>query len=180
MAMGITRKLGLIYPGSEANAPGSAFSTYPQIAHDNLEATAQTSGELLNPGSITSTNVHPIELAPGITRVGIRAKVDDGMTTVTTSPVVRLYSCLYDPNIVAAAANKFRRIDNVDWAGAGLTLTMVASGSGMHTDGTYFYSDEAALAGHDCLGGRFVVVACETAGNVGVATAIEVEVFGIN
>lgn len=175
MAVGNTLNMGF---DIEAGKNGSGFCDW-LVCNDDT-STAQSASDLLGPGGIDDSVFHWVKLAPGTTRVYIRCRYDDGTSAVATSPIVRLFGAVSDPQTVAEASNKFRRLDNADWNASGVTLTLVANGTGVHHDGTDFYSDEPTLSGYDALGCRYVGVAIETASSITPDTNPVVEIFGTN
>ena len=59
-------------------------------------------------------------------------------------------------------------------------MTLTIATTAVHTDGTYFYSDEPTLSGYDCLGCSWACVAVETAAAYTGSFATFLEVFGVN
>lgn len=175
MPVGNTLSLGM---DIEAGKTGSGYTDFVVCNEDT--STAQSASDLLGPGGIDDSVFHWVRLAPGVTRVFIRCRYDDGTSAVATSPVVRVFGATQDPQTTTEASNKFRRLDNVDWNAAGVTLTLVANGTGVHHDGTDYYSDEPTLSGYDALGCKYVGVAIETASSITPDTNPVVEIFGVN
>lgn len=122
-------------------------------ANTNLSATAQTAAQLLNPASVTATQVVPLAVPQGATRCLIRLRIDDACTVNGTPAVVVLMGL--DNSGVPT------RLDNVDQNATGITLTWT---SGDATDGTYDYSDLPSLSGYDLLGSKTLYVLVATAG----------------
>lgn len=175
MALGNTLSMGM---DLESGKAGSGYTDF--IVANEDTSTAQSATDLLRPGGIDDSFFHWVRLAPGVTRVFVRCRYDDGTSAVATSPIVRVFGALFDPQATTEASNKFRRLDNVDWNAAGVTLTLVANGTGVHHDGTNYYSDEATLSGYDALGCKYVGVAIETASGITPDTNPVVEIFGVN
>jgi hypothetical protein len=188
--------MGTVTKGGAEIASGSI--TYPAsvkgswvIAHDNLSATAESATVLMRPSSYSNTNVHPIYIHDGATRVTLMARYDDAVSTVTTSPVIRVYG-VYGPDDAVSAAGVIdetkatvRRLDNADSNAAGITLTLeTAASAGCINDGTYLYSNELAssLDGIDLRGAKWLLVLTETAASVsgGANTVVACEAMLLN
>lgn len=152
MAIGDTVKAGLKLLGLLGSAPGSVQADW-HIANTDLSATAQTAGQLLNPASVTASQVRPVTIPPGATRALVRLRIDDGCSGNGTPAVVVLMG--------VDASGVPVRLDNVDQNATGITLTWT---SGDATDGTYDYSDLPNLTGYDMLGCKTLYVLVATAG----------------
>lgn len=148
--------------------------------NDDAE-TAQSATDLLRPAAIDDSVFHWCEVRDGATRCLIRARMAIA-ATVTTSPVVRVFGAYGtsingtgawpDTSAAAVAGDPyFLRLDNVDWNAAGLTLTLVTTGTGLNRDNDYAYTDVMPdLTGIDMKGCAWIGVAVETAANVDTGT----------
>lgn len=173
MAISGPTSLGALAVTGNVVYPASVRGSWTTIISD-LEATAETAAVLLRPKSAVSSYIIPARL-PGLgTRVQIRARYTAG-ATITTSPVVRLFTIDGDINGSGAFTDdetqQFQRIDNADGNAAGVTVTC-SSGADIR-DTTYAYSDILPdLTGYDCLGGAWLIALIETAGNISTGTPI--------
>jgi hypothetical protein len=171
--------------GPGVTSPISLRTTWV-TAYDNVSATADVSGVLRNPLTYTAganvALIHPIIVAQG-TRLAVRCKYDDGVTTITTSPTVRLFAFDREPDSTGAfpTGTKFWRLDATDPASTGQTLTLNATAD--ITDGTFNYSSNGpGLATYDMFGASSVMVLHDTASSVsgGANTTVAVEVSILN
>ena len=188
MAIG-AQKQGSVSSGSmPLRVIASARGNWVTV-NDDAE-TAQSATMLLRPASITDSTFHWMEVRDGATRCLVRARQAVG-ATVTTSPVIRVIgaygtSIASDgswPNTSAAAIAGdplFLRLDNADWNAAGLTLTLVTSGTGLNRDNDYAYTDVMPdLTGIDMKGCSWVGVMVETAANVSAGT-VPIQILLLN
>lgn len=153
-----------------ATFPGSIQSNWV-VANTDASA-VQAAGELLNPASSDDASVTPVVLPAGCTRVLARLRINDAVTTYTTSPVVQFW--VTDGNGVPT------RIDNADSSAAGVTMTGTTSDA---RDGTYHYSDPIDLTGYDALGGAKLYALIETAAAYTDGTdpvSVEVMILALN
>ncbi len=145
------------------------------VCHDNLKATAETSTVLLTPWNTATSAAHWVRIPDQCTRVLIRARNAASMTSAGTAPVVRCYITDGTPNsagaisgtITSANFGEITRIDNVDSAAAGVTLTLSTNTN--LEDGSYEYSDPPDLTGYDCKGGSYFLMLTETASTADAA-----------
>lgn len=167
-------KLGCSPDGLTLTAPASVKGDWT-VVHANLSATAESSTVLMRPSSYSNANVYPARIHDGATRVTLMARYDDAVSTVTTSPVVRVYGIFGPENAVSEAGvidetkAIVRRLDNADSNAAGITLTLeTLASAGTIQDGTYMYSNELAssLDGIDLRGARWLLVLTETAASI--------------
>lgn len=180
-----------------ANTP-SGLITYPASVqgtwvtlHGNLSATAETAAVLKRPATYAGSLVYPARVHPSTTRVLIRARYKQGTSTVTTSPIVRLYAA-YGPDASFTASTgtflddgtvQFMRIDTGSSTGAGVTLTLTTTATDDKLrDTTYRYSDAYDIAGTDLLGAKWIVALTETAANIsgGADTVVELQALALN
>jgi len=183
--MAVTRTSDAKIADGQVVYPSSVQSNWV-IAHESLEATAETGTVLLTPATYAGTGVHPVKLSGAVTRVLIRARYDVGTTTLTTSPVVRLYAVFTPLGTIPATGVipndgtvRFVRIDNADNNAAGVILTLSANAI---RDSVYRYTNVVSLTGSDMLGACHLLVLTETAGAVsgGANTNIDCEVLLVN
>lgn len=172
--MGTVTKAGAEIMGGDISFPASVKGAWV-VAHDDLSATAESSTVLMRPGSYSNTSVHPIRIHDAATRVTLRARYDDAVSTVTTSPIVRVYGVYGNDDAVSSAGvidetkASLVRLDNADSNAAGITLTLeTAASAGCLNDGTYLYSNELAssLDGIDLRGAKWLLVLTETAASI--------------
>lgn len=188
MAIGGQTRGGVQSGGMNVMMPASGGGTWV-VVNDDAE-TAQSSTDLLRPAAIDDSTFHWCKVGDGATRCLVRAR-QAVAATVTTSPVIRVFGAYGTsiagdgswPNTSAAAVAgdpKFLRLDNVDWNAAGLTLTLVTSGTGLNRDNDYAYTDVMPdLTGIDLKGCQWVGVAVETAANVSAGT-VPIEILFLN
>ncbi len=167
-------KLSCSPDGLTLTAPASVKGDWT-VVHANLSAAAESSTVLMRPSSYSNANVYPARIHPAATRVTLMARYDDAVSTVTTSPVIRVFG-VYGPDDAVSAAGVIdetkaivRRLDNADSNAAGITLTLeTAASAGCIADGTYLYSNELAssLDGIDLRGAKWLLVLTETAASI--------------
>lgn len=160
---------------------GSGAITYPAsvkgswtVIHGNLSDTAETTA-LKRPATYGSAYVYPGQIHDAATRVLLMARYKQATSTVTTSPVVRLFAA-YGPDASFTPSTGvflddgtvfFRRIDTATSTAAGVTFTLTtAATADKLRDTTYLYSDVYAIAGTDLIGAKWLVALTETAANI--------------
>lgn len=178
---------GATSPAGSPVYPSSVKGLW-QVCHANL-STIQTTAEQANPGSVTSTNVTWFKVPDNATRLIVRAKMDVGTTTVTTSPVVKIYAAYPSAELTTSSAStawasgtEFMRLDASTLAATGTTLTLSATSNAQIKDSTFIYSDPHSITGTDALGGWYVAVFATTAANVsgGANTVVPAEIMFLN
>lgn len=155
--------------GPDVTFPSSMQINWTQ-AHTDAEQ-ANTAGELLNPGSVSSAYVVPVVVSQG-TRLRIMARIAYA-ATVTTSPVVRVYGADQVPNSSGAfpTGTLFHRIDAENFTDTGTTVTLAAAASAQNDGTTYAWSSPLPVStGWDMLGAKAVIVLVETAANTSTGT----------
>lgn len=159
----------------KAGGPDVTFPSSMQINWTQVHTDAEqvnTAGELLNPGSVSSTYVIPAIVSQG-TRLRIKARVSLA-AAVTTSPVVRIFGADQVPDSSGAfpSGTIFHRIDSENETDAGTTITLAADPVDMMNDGTtYAWSNTLPVStGWDMLGAKAVIVLVQTAANVNSGT----------
>lgn len=144
--------------------------------HDDLEATAATSEELIRPLSVMSANVHAVRLPPSAKHVMLRARWT-AAGAVTTSPVLRVYGVFGSANDAGwfddDGTVHVIRLDRYGNS-SGQTLTLDAAND--LRDTKYSYSApllhaDTALPYLNCLGSSYVFALVQTAANVAGAQA---------
>lgn len=131
---------------------GSAQADW-ELANTSLQ-TANTD-VLLNLGHATSySNVYPMEVPVGVTRMWVRGAVGTSATTYTTDPVLK---------IVGADANGIpQRLDSSDNDAAGVTVDFVSGGM-FTADTKYWTGVYGGASGYDLKGSKTVYVLVSTA-----------------
>jgi hypothetical protein len=170
--MGSSIKLGCLNEGLTLTAPASVKGDWA-IVHENLSATAESATVLMRPSSYSNANVYPARIHPAATRVTLMARYDDAVSTVTTSPRVRVYG-VYGPDDAVSAAGVIdetkaivRRLDSADSNANGITLTLeTAASAGCINDGTYLYSNEYDTTGIDLRGAKWLLVLTDQAASI--------------
>lgn len=142
------------------------------VAHDDLEAAADSAANMLKPWNISKASMHWVEVPKNATRVWVRARQDAATSAVTTSPVVRLMgangmldstNATFSGTTTADSFAEFTRIDDAaDDNGTGQTLTLATTG--LLEDASFEYSDKKGP--YDCVGCTHVAILVETAANV--------------
>ena len=150
--------------------PSSMQINWTQV-HTDAEQ-ANTAGQLLNPGSVSTAFVVPAIVSQG-TRLRIIARTNYAVATVTTSPVVRIFGADQSPDSAGAfpTGTIFHRIDAENFNDTGLTLTLDVAANVQNDGATYCWSSPQPVStGFDMLGAKAVLVLIETAANVDVGT----------
>lgn len=170
----------VVYP---ASARGGGWVT----AIVDASASAQTATELLRPLSVTSSNINVVRLSDAATRVQLRLSYPTTVTAVATQPVVRVFG-VDGPDAALNSSFNFDetnasltalRLDNVDTAGTGLTLTIGLVANDLRVNDTLF-SDPNSLTPIDTLGFKWLLVLLNTAASKTGAGAVAVQVRAIN
>jgi hypothetical protein len=165
MAAPVTSAATYTAGGGGITYASSIFGEWVQV-HDNLSTTAITSSVLLNPGSYSNTNIHPLIIGIG-TKIRLMTKFDKSVTTITTSPSVQVYGSnqLPDTNGAYPSGTLFWRLDASTFTASATALTMSAASSSQQ-DGTYAYSTTYSNAGYDLLGAKSVIVLHSVASSI--------------
>ena len=179
--------------GASAKSGGSGV-TFPSsvtgdwtVAHANLSATAETTA-LKNPTGTVSTSARLLAISPNVKGILLRARYATGTSTVTTSPIVRVFAVYGDDvpstgTLSDTGANPCMRLDTATSTAAGLTITLTTTGTADKlTDATYRYSDVTSLDGLDLKGAKYLLCLTETAANIsgGADTVVELMALGLN
>jgi hypothetical protein len=181
---------GASSPAGQPVYPASVKGNWT-VCHADLSvnSSAATAGEQSNPGTVTSTNVTWVKVPDNATRLVLRAKMAVGTTTVTASPVVKVYAAYPVAELGLSSAStswpantEFMRVDASTLAASGTTLTLSATADAMIKDATFIYSDPHSITGTDALGGWYIGVLCTTRGNVsgGANSVILCEIMFVN
>lgn len=132
---------------------GSALADW-ELAHSSLQTVSTDA--LLNIGtSTTYSNVIPIAVPQGCTRMWLRGAVGTAATTFTTDPIVVL---------VGADANGIpERLDSADSNATGVTINFEVSTAVFTADSKLWTDVLGGDAGYDLKGNRTVYVLVATA-----------------
>jgi len=136
--------------------------------HANASATAQTAAELIRPGSVSSSNVVPIKLGPGVTRALFRCRYG-AAGTVTTSPTIRIFAAYGKDLIPSTTIPDDGTLRFVILASAQAVSCVAATDV---RDTTCSYSVPLSLSGTDLLGADYLIVFVEVAASITGATPI--------
>ena len=164
--------------GTVASAKGSWV-----IVNDNA-STAQTAGDELLITAIDDSAFHWCKVGEHVTRFLVGARIDDGVTTITTSPTVYIVGVWGEYNETSntwTSIDRVMRLDADTWAASATTLTLLAA-SALSKDGTYAYTNPIDRDGYDLKGAPYVGVIVDTAASVsgGADAVVAIQVLGIN
>jgi hypothetical protein len=171
------------------NGTGSGLTYATQLSgewvqvHDNMSNTAIAAGVLTNPGSYSSADVHPLIINMG-TKIRFMIKYDDAVTTISTSPAVRVYGANQVPNASGAypSGTIFWRLDAATFTAASTAFTMAAA-STEQQDGTFAYSTPYSNDGYNLLGAKSVMIlhgtAASISGGANTTTALLAQVLNV-
>lgn len=172
--MGTTGSVRGVNPSANVACvvPVSAKADW-QVVHLDAEATAQTSAELIRPGSVSSSNVIPVTVGERASRVLVRAKYS-AAGAVTTSPIVRVIGC-YGPKLFTGTSIPDDGTVRYVILASAQTLTLTAASDVRDTTWSYspVLSPTSGQIGIDLAGADYVMVFVETAGNVVGSISIE-------
>lgn len=186
MAIGNTARANTAKSPSPTFQPVGSYGSIVLML-DNASATAATTAEQLNPGSVTASGFHWVKRGEGMTRAYIYARMLKSTSAVTTSPVVKVYGAwpvgaaptLPENNSGALPTDGtwvVKRLDATTAAAAGQTLTLALDAADTQPeDTTYIYSDETAVI--DLQDAPYVIVLHSTAASITNATSTVVEVY---
>jgi len=151
--------------------------------NDNA-STAQTAGDELLITAIDDATFHWCKVGPHVTRILIGARIDDGVTTIATSPtvyVVGVWGSWNEATNSWDSIDRVMRLDAATWAASATTITLLAASS-LSQDGTYAYSNPVNLDGIDLKGAPYFGLIVDTAASVsgGADTVVALQVTGIN
>ncbi len=121
---------------------------------DVMNVTDNSTASVTNPGAITRTTLHDLEVQNRGTTLLLCMKYDDGHATITTSPVIQAFG--RDTNGVYHKLKNAAGTHEITLTAVGLTAA-----TDVH-DGTYLYTDTIEV---DLDGAKFVRVAIKTAFN---------------
>lgn len=148
-----TKKSNLKAIGLQPVMSGAAQADWEQ-ANSSLQTV--NTDVLLNLAHATSySNVIPLEVPTGVTRMWLRGQVDDAATTFTTDPILKL---------VGADANGIpQRLDSDDCDAAGVTIDFTGTTT-MFTDGSSYWTDVyGGASGYDLKGNKTIYILVSTA-----------------
>lgn len=144
----------------------SAKGTW-NVCHLNASATAQTAAELIRPGSVSSSNVVPIELGESTTRVLLRCRY--GAAGTGTGPTVRIIAA-YGRGLIPATT--IPDDGTMEYAILVRAQALSIAPTTDVRDATYSYSDPFTLPGTDMLGANYLLVFVEVAASITGATPV--------
>lgn len=127
--------------------------------HANSGDTAQSAGELIQPGTCTSANIIPIKLGPNCVRALFRCRYT-AAGAVTTSPVIRIFGAY---GALTTTLTNDGTVKYVILASAQPLTCTVATDV---RDTTYGYSPPLSLTPTDLLGADYLIVFVETASSI--------------
>ena len=122
--MGAGKRLGLDISAGDVVYPGFAQTDWT-IAHNDLKATAASSGVILQPGSYSDSNVFPIRIPQGAVRVLPRVRYATTITSMATAPVVAIYGGYGDDTAFTESTGVFNDTGSIRWQ----RLDIAASGA---------------------------------------------------
>lgn len=188
MALAAAARINSLVGGGALSVPVSAKGTFA-TAILNSRSTAQTGAELLAPMSVTSSNIVPVKIGPGVSRFEVRGRYPIEASGGTHAGVVRLYA-IYDEPTGGAWPNdgtvNFRRLD-ANNNSAGLTLAVDRTNN--VRDAAYFYTAPASYTSPidgttstliDAMGGWYLLPLLETAADHATLDGSSVQVFAFN
>lgn len=187
--MGAVATSGCEIVSGDVTFPASVKAQWVTL-HGNLSDTAESATVLLRPATYASAFVYPMRIHAAATRISIMARYKQGTSTVTTSPVVRIYGIWGADSVVTPAGvisddgtAIIRRLDNGSSNNAGITLTLTtAAAADKIRDTTYRYSDEYDITGVDLRGAKWLLALTETAASIsgGADTVVELLAMATN
>lgn len=182
MAVTLSGGGGVQTAGLAGSAPSSVKGVWTTINGD--AKTAQSTAELIAPFSITASAVNWVAVPDNATRAVFRVSYASTATTVSTSPVIRVFGLFNPTDITAAPANDGTsvpmRIDNVSPSAGGVTLTCTAAATDIN-DGAARKGQPHSLTGMDCMGAKRIAALVETALALSAGSgAATVEVMFLN
>lgn len=144
-------------------APGSAPGLWRTLL-DDATAAVQNAAALLNPIGVTSSNCHWTRITKPYGKLGaLWLKVPIAITTISASPIVRLYTGhgKIATGNAPAADGTFRvlRLGTADYT---LTYQASPSTSNSMNDGTYWYFPASISTPLDLLGADYLFCALQT------------------
>ena len=132
-------------PNDMKTAPGSGKSDWFAV---NSDITTVNTTSLLRPALSTGgSNIIPVTIPAGVTRVLLRLQITGGTgtaVTFTTQPLVAVWGA--DRNGVP------ERLDNVDASAAGFSFAAATTNLASNAANDTRYSNVYSLTGFDCLG----------------------------
>lgn len=176
---------GTAYNQNNLCQPTTILGAWTTLVSD-AQATAATAPEQKAPLTFAGSSVRWVAVPPGAMRLALRCKF--AATTVTTSPIVRVYGAWPPPPTTPdATTNQFATggtvpISRLDSTQTGTAITLTCTIATDISDGTYQYSDPTSwtspvtTAVGDLCGCSYVCVLVTTAANVsGGSDTIEVQ-----
>ncbi|NBW21583.1 MAG: hypothetical protein EBR82_77865 [Caulobacteraceae bacterium] len=162
MAAPVTSAATFSAGGGGITYASNIFGEWVQV-HDNVSNTAIGASVLLNPGSYSSVDIHPLIINVG-TKIRLITKFDDAVTTITTSPVVRVLGANQVPDTsgVYPTGTIFWRLDAATFNAAGTTVSSLAGSPQAIQSTGLSITTPTSNDGYELRGAKAVLVLVQT------------------
>ena len=188
--MGAGKRLGLDISAGNIVYPGFAQTDWT-IIHNDLKASAESAGVILQPGSYSNSNVFPIRVPQNANRILTRVRYATAISACATQPVVAIFGAYGDDSAFTESTGVFNDTGSIRWARLDIAASNQAAGT-QHTitpasdirDATWKYGiingDSTGTnlllgCGFDLRGCKWVLALTTTAASVTGAGAVQLE-----
>lgn len=126
--MGAGKRLGLDVSSGNIVYPAFAQTDWT-IIHNDLKATAESAGVILQPGSYSNSNVFPIRVPQNANRILTRVRYATAISAVTTSPSIAIFGAYGDDSAFTESTGVFNDTGSIRWARLDNAQSNSSSGS---------------------------------------------------
>lgn len=188
--MGAGKRLGLDVSAGNIVYPAFAQTDWT-IIHNDLRATAESAGVILQPGTYSNSNVYPIRVPQNANRILTRVRYATAISACATQPVVAIFGAYGDDSAFNESTGVFNDTGSIRWARLDTAQSNAPAGI-QHTitptsdirDSTWKYgviNGEATGTtlvlgcGFDLRGCKWVLALTTTAASVTGGTTVQLE-----
>ena len=113
--MGAGKRLGLDVSAGNIVLPAFAQTDWT-IIHNDLKATAESAGVILQPGTYSNANVFPIRVPPNANRILTRVRYATAISAVATQAQVAMFGAYGDDSYFDESTGVFNDTGSIRWA----------------------------------------------------------------
>lgn len=129
--MGAGKRLGLDVSAGNIVLPAFAQTNWT-IIHNDLKATAESAGVVLQPGTYSNSNVFPIRVHPNANRILTRVRYATAISAVATQAQVAMFGAYGDDEYFNESTGVFNDTGSIRWARLDTAASNAATGT-QHT-----------------------------------------------
>lgn len=129
--MGAGKRLGLDVSSGNIVYPAFAQTNWT-IIHNDLKATAESAGVILQPGSYSNSNVFPLRVPQNANRILTRVRYDTAISAVATLPQLAMFGAYGDDADFNESTGVFNNAGLIRWARLDTAASNASTGT-QHT-----------------------------------------------